>query len=521
MKRLLALSVGKLAALFTFLAVLAVLAAQGPRMFSPGPLSETNRRGSVRCDVSTHAQIASCSACHVSPWSSDTMADRCLVCHADVLEQIETGQALHGRLADSRNCRACHTEHRGAHATLTNLKHFDHECARFKLTGKHAAVACASCHVNDLYKDTPQACSSCHTEPGSHKARGFDSNCNKCHSTDTWDLAGVAGGTFDHARTGFPLTGRHHTVACASCHAGGVFAGTPQTCAFCHKEPVSHKPRGFGDHCGKCHSTDTWGLAGLAGGHFDHHRTGFPLTGKHRTVACASCHIGGVFAGTSQSCVSCHAEPVSHKGRYGTNCVHCHNTAGWAGATFKHTFPIDHRGAMKKGGCASCHKDSADFRAYTCYGCHEHEPKRMARRHERLKVADLNKCADCHMKRPRKSKVAFWDEQEGDLCPVGGEGCVGLAAVHRETLREEVCDRAWPVVLHLPAPAARDVAREGTAPPDGASRRMGDLADLLRPLWRRPAALETIVPSFLPADVAAKETSQNKGLRGLPFQMVP
>jgi len=40
--------------------------------------------------------------------------------------------------------------------------------------------------------------------------------------------------SFDHAPTGFPLTGTHLSVACASCHINARFKGTPTRCIGCH-----------------------------------------------------------------------------------------------------------------------------------------------------------------------------------------------------------------------------------------------------------------------------------------------
>ena len=40
---------------------------------------------------------------------------------------------------------------------------------------------------------------------------------------------------------------------------------------------------------------------------FDHVTTGWPLEGSHRSVDCASCHVGGIFQGTPRQCVACHS----------------------------------------------------------------------------------------------------------------------------------------------------------------------------------------------------------------------
>jgi hypothetical protein len=39
---------------------------------------------------------------------------------------------------------------------------------------------------------------------------------------------------FDHVETRFPLTGSHRRESCESCHADGLFAGTPARCELCH-----------------------------------------------------------------------------------------------------------------------------------------------------------------------------------------------------------------------------------------------------------------------------------------------
>ena len=70
------------------------------------------------------------------------------------------------------------------------------------------------------------------------------------------------GAGFDHASTGYPLTGAHATQSCESCHLGGRMKGTPRTCESCHNNRVvAGKPR---DHipttspCDDCHRTTAW-----------------------------------------------------------------------------------------------------------------------------------------------------------------------------------------------------------------------------------------------------------------------
>jgi hypothetical protein len=390
----------------------------GGSMFNPGALNAQERATSLG-GVRSHAQLTNqCSACHVPPWSRETMSSRCLNCHTDIREEIDAHHAMHGNLNQGLQCRACHTEHKGTQSHLTNMTKFDHDLADFKLTGAHQTTDCKACHKNDTFRGTPQTCQSCHAEPKVHLGK-FGTDCANCHSTTTWQGAKVStgpGGTFDHDRTRFKLTGVHKTTDCKRCHVNNVFAGTPLTCVGCHAEPSIHKGK-FGTECASCHSTSTWKGVELTAVNtaFDHDKTAFKLTGAHKMTDCKACHKNGTFKGTPATCVGCHAEPVVHKGKFGTDCAHCHETATWKGATFKHVFPVDH-GTRRTGSatCARCHDKAPDYHTYTCYGCHEHEKTRMERRHANRNItgAKLDACASCH-KTVRKGNRAEGPE----FCP--------------------------------------------------------------------------------------------------------
>jgi hypothetical protein len=91
--------------------------------------------------------------------------------------------------------------------------------------------------------------------------------------------------TFDHDLTRFPLTGRHDTTNCETCHVGGQFAGTPANCSDCHaggsgraetRPSVRHIP--IQTTCNDCHSTRFWEPAVM-----DHGSVG---------TNCDSCHVG-------------------------------------------------------------------------------------------------------------------------------------------------------------------------------------------------------------------------------------
>jgi hypothetical protein len=365
------LTPGTLTVVVTLLVVTGVVFSAGGSMFSPGPLNADNPRRTPLGGVSSHADIAgNCSACHTSPLSRARMADRCMECHITVREEMTANHPLHGTLSADLNCQSCHTEHRGAHAPLTNMSKFDHNWTAFQLTGMHKVTECANCHKNNTFKGTPQTCVGCHATPAVptvHKAT-YGNDCARCHTTFTFSLA-----KFNHdTSTAFKLTGGHRNVECASCHKNNVFKGTPQTCVGCHATPAVptvHKVN-HGTDCARCHTTSTWASA-----KFDHDTTGFKLTGKHTSTACASCHKNDTFKGTPKSCVGCHespAVPTVHKVDRGADCARCHTTTTFVGAKFDHdTTGFKLTGKHTMTACAACHKNDV-FKGtpQTCVGCH-------------------------------------------------------------------------------------------------------------------------------------------------------
>ena len=79
-------------------------------------------------------------------------------------------------------------------------------------------MACAQCHVNNVYKGTATNCAGCHmatyqaTKNPNHVATGFPTTCETCHTTAQWP-----GAKFDHnTATKFPLTGKHTAVLAPS-----------------------------------------------------------------------------------------------------------------------------------------------------------------------------------------------------------------------------------------------------------------------------------------------------------------
>ncbi|MBE0656467.1 MAG: hypothetical protein IH602_02190, partial [Bryobacteraceae bacterium] len=306
----------------------------------------------------SHAAVQ-CAQCHKNNAYKGTPAT-CEGCH--LTNYNTTTNPNHVTAAFPKDCTVCHT------TTQWKGAKFDHATAtQFPLTGSHAAVQCAQCHKNNVYKGTPATCEGCHlsnyntaTNPN-HVTAAFPKDCTVCHTTTQWK-----GAKFDHtAATRFPLTGSHTSVQCAQCHKNNVYKGTPATCEGCHLTNYNtttnpnHVTAGFPKDCAVCHTTNQW-----KGARFDHTAaTRFPLTGSHTSVQCAQCHKNNVYKGTPATCEGCHlasynstTNPNHVTAGFPRDCSVCHTTTQWKGAVFDHSktrFPLT--GAHPAVSCASCH----------------------------------------------------------------------------------------------------------------------------------------------------------------------
>lgn len=246
---------GALVSGIAVLAVVATLAAVGAGMFSPGALN-AQAGGKTLGGVTSHAATGGdCGACHTAPWTSTTMAQRCVACHADVAVQLVSGKGLHSRMAGTAAapaCVGCHTDHRGPAASLT---FFDHVSVGFPLTGAHKTVACDKCHPNALktndFTGAPRECFGCHAKDDAHKG-AFGRKCDECHGTTAWDDV-----SFDHSI--FPTNhgARERKPTCKTCHPVDV---SRYTCFGCHAHTPAnvvgqHEGRSLADltDCIRCH----------------------------------------------------------------------------------------------------------------------------------------------------------------------------------------------------------------------------------------------------------------------------
>lgn len=275
-------------------------------------------------------------------------AERCLTCHTVLAERIASREGLHAR-PDYAACESCHIEHQGTAFEIVwwgeaGREAFDHDLTGYPLTGGHTKAECHDCHRPDRLTDGERLASE-----------------------------------VDLERTYLGLSG----LGCAGCHA----------------DP--HKGQ-FGERtCAECHSTSRWQEAS----DFDHDRTAYPLTGRHREAACERCHprVGSGDAAHLQfkgvafdRCTACHQDP--HRSSLGSSCTDCHDTFGWRRTDpgrFDHSrtrFPL--AGAHRPLACEKCHtarQKTAALAFAACSDCHADE-----HRGQLAERADGGRCESCH-----------------------------------------------------------------------------------------------------------------------------
>lgn len=340
---------------------------------SPGPLARAHEplEGTLRC-VSCHGV-----------GGKDQMNALCLQCHKEVAWLVQQRRGFHARQPE-RRCASCHPDHAGRDFALIawpggDPLRFDHGLAGWALEGRHQRLPCAECHkpalrIGEAARLSPRQgaepgwiglerrCTACHEDV--HRG-ALSRNCLTCHDQTHWKPAPG----FDHAKTDYPLTGKHGEVACASCHRarpGGAPVFKPvahRDCAACHRDP--HGGR-FSGSCSGCHVTT--GFEVINRGHFDHARTRFPLRGRHASVACSACHdVPGLQGGGRNppfaTCAGCHADP--HAGTAtlagaAVDCSACHDEAGFTVSTYtvaRHArakYPLE--GRHRQVACLDCHR---------------------------------------------------------------------------------------------------------------------------------------------------------------------
>jgi hypothetical protein len=374
-----------------------------------------------------HANVP-CASCHVGGnYSLQIAATDCgnSQCHLTTWQQ--TTNPNHSAAATVFPVATCSTCHNTVSWQTAN---FDHSTTGFPLANSHQLVpagkvaSCTSCHINNNYnlQIQPTDCgnSQCHlttwqqTNNPTHSAAGAPfaaANCSTCHNPTLWTNV-----TFNHASTGWALTGSHQMApagkvnACTDCHVGNnyTFTAANTDCYGCHQTAWNSTPTFGGavpNHiaagfptslCSQCHDTIVW-----TDSTFNHASTGFPLTSSHqiapagKVTGCDQCHVGNystlaiqptdcgnsqchltTYNGTNNPTHSAAGAPFA-----AANCSTCHNPTLWTNVTFNHastgwalTGSHQYAPAGKINACTDCHVgNNYTFTAANtdCYGCHQ------------------------------------------------------------------------------------------------------------------------------------------------------
>ena len=329
----------------------------------------------------------------------------CEKCHKRMPPQ--GGHVQYKNFGFFETCKSCHKDpHGGSFAGDCQRCHstngwkparpaeggFDHGKTEYPLKGKHAAVECKKCHKTENFKaKVPhERCIDCHKDQHNGQFLKRDGGeCGACHTETGWKPASFT--AKDHAKTRYPLLGKHATVACAECHKGTGAATNyhPEfvSCRNCHADrhrgqfaAAPHENR-----CERCHAEQSWKQARYTPA--DHLKSKMPLTGAHVAVSCVECHQRAAnpeetkFRFGSTRCAECHETPHGTLAEKFGSCENCHTTRRW-----KETGPFDHSttgfaltGKHRGATCTGCHKPEIPggrklitFRGTTqqCGACH-------------------------------------------------------------------------------------------------------------------------------------------------------
>ena len=335
-----------------------------------------------------HTQIK-CFDCHKTKFITNKLFEKrkntflglntkCVSCHEDV-HQNTLGN----------NCGSCHSTVKFKPAII-----FNHDKAKFKLTGSHKKVECIKCHIKEKLNGKEfqkftglnfKNCTPCHRDM--HKGK-FGKNCASCHNDESFKILNK--NSFNHDKTRFPLRGAHRNVKCSGCHGKNVLSKPKFVkCTDCHKD--AH----FGEFtvnkivrdCKDCHNVDSFKVTifTLA----DHNKIKFELTGAHLAVSCQSCHYKENtkqwhFKKIGMQCIDCHknvhGSEIKEKFMPNNNCTSCHTTKDWKLISFDHNL--------------TSFKLEGKHNSVKCKGCHE---SKTAENKIKFKFVSLkSNCKSCH-----------------------------------------------------------------------------------------------------------------------------
>lgn len=270
----------------------------------------------------------------------------------------------------------------------------------------------------------PGTCAECHTDPHQPEAARA---CQDCHDSESWTPTLTVE---DHAKTRFPLEGKHPAVACEQCHTGSRLTGLPTECAGCHTD--RHRGK-LGGECATCHSVE--GFTPVAD--FDHDLTGFHVDGAHEGLACSVCHQGAngdaMRLVQTATCDTCHG--VDHAAFADRACSDCHQTThtSFAAGVFDHrltSWPLERRHKSQE--CSACHPvGQAHAPTGRCMDCHEDVHS------HQLGI----RCEDCH--RPDRWNLTRFDHDLTGWVLRGRHSVTPCADCHTHQRWIGLSDTCW------------------------------------------------------------------------------
>ncbi len=280
-----------------------------------------------------HSSVA-CAACHKAGDGKRALAfGLCTDCHTDFhLGEVVGAEHL-------TRCEDCHSVAGFVPASFTIA---EHDSTGFPLHGAHLATPCIACHPHENPDQTTatvslhiqvSGCRDCHRDPHGQAVVTFQERdgCVACHVESSWIRV-----AYDHARTAFPLEGKHRQARCSSCHLAEESVGQDETwqfvavsrvCQSCHEDRhrgqfaaagtvVTAVTAGTAETtCDRCHTPVDWFAE-----RFDHdHDSRFVLGKGHQNVHCEKCHVSEMWEGQTivrykpldMDCRSCHAGDIA------------------------------------------------------------------------------------------------------------------------------------------------------------------------------------------------------------------
>jgi len=233
-------------------------------------------------------------------------------------------------------------------------------------------------------------CLSCHTPLLGTPS----SKCVSCHISEEIGLKDASGRELVEPDSVAALLHRELQASeCIACHTEHALPGKgpllaamghdvlatelQKNCAVCHEpdRPEDALHARVETSCNECHGTKRWEPAD-----FDHES--WLRADLGRSGSCARCHD------PDRPDDTMHREAKN-------SCSDCHSTKAWEPAEFDHDqwFRFDR---SHPGDCSTCHDNPADYKRYTCYGCHEHSKRGVAAEHREEGIREFSNCVECH-----------------------------------------------------------------------------------------------------------------------------